>query len=129
MDLVDGLNKKNTKKELFEELPELKPKKPRRKLRYILISLAIFFILLGALFVYKAGATLSIISGKGGFWDFISSSALPVDNYQEDNRTDVLILGIRGYSDPNGGLLSDTIMLLSYKEDTGEVALFSIPRD
>jgi LCP family protein required for cell wall assembly len=47
----------------------------------------------------------------------------------EIDRTNILLLGLRGEEDPNGGLLTDTIMVLSLKESTGEVALISIPRD
>lgn len=45
------------------------------------------------------------------------------------DRLNVLILGIRGVNDPNGGLLSDTIMVMSLEPQTGKFALISIPRD
>lgn len=45
------------------------------------------------------------------------------------DRLNVLLLGIRGIDDPNGGLLTDTIMVVSIKPKTGEIALISIPRD
>jgi LCP family protein required for cell wall assembly len=44
-------------------------------------------------------------------------------------RTNVLILGMRGADDPQGGLLSDAIMLLSLHEKLGRIAFISIPRD
>jgi LCP family protein required for cell wall assembly len=39
------------------------------------------------------------------------------------------LLGLRGPDDPNGGLLTDTMMVLSIKQSTGQVAMISIPRD
>lgn len=58
----------------------------------------------------------------------------PVDhNYVmpsvEKNRYDILILGIRGKDDPDGGSLTDTIMLFSLDRTTGKSTLVSIPRD
>ena len=49
---------------------------------------------------------------------------------EEPDRFDVLILGIRGENDvKDGGLLTDTIMLLSLDKKTGRNSLISIPRD
>ncbi len=45
------------------------------------------------------------------------------------DRLNILLLGIRGVGDPNGGLLTDTIIVLSVKPKTGEAAMISIPRD
>lgn len=45
------------------------------------------------------------------------------------NRLDILILGNRGKKASGGGMLTDSLMVLSYKKDTQEVALISIPRD
>lgn len=46
-----------------------------------------------------------------------------------DERWDILILGNRGDNAKKGGILTDSIMILSYKKETGEAALFSVPRD
>lgn len=63
----------------------------------------------------------------------------PVENEEEStieklkknklDRLNVLVLGIRGVGDPNGGLLADTMMVLSFEPQTGNIALISIPRD
>ncbi|HYU64840.1 MAG TPA: LCP family protein, partial [Candidatus Paceibacterota bacterium] len=47
----------------------------------------------------------------------------------EKDRLDVLVLGIRGKDDPDGGLLTDSIMILSYNKTTKKSALVSVPRD
>ncbi len=53
--------------------------------------------------------------------------ALPTNS---NDRLDVLILGIRGKEDvENGGLLTDTVLLLSIDKSSGRASLVSIPRD
>jgi len=47
----------------------------------------------------------------------------------EKNRYDILILGIRGKDDPDGGNLTDTIMLFSLDKTTHQSTIVSIPRD
>ncbi len=62
--------------------------------------------------------------------NLFSQSKEEKEEYKKDpQRIDVLLLGIRGEDDPNAGLLADMIMVLSYKKDTGQLALISIPRD
>lgn len=48
---------------------------------------------------------------------------------KEPNRLDVLVLGMRGIGEEFGGLLTDTILLLSLDTTSGKVAMVSIPRD
>ncbi len=49
---------------------------------------------------------------------------------EEANRFNILILGMRGEDDlADGGLLTDTMMLLSVDTSTGRTALVSLPRD
>jgi LCP family protein required for cell wall assembly len=53
--------------------------------------------------------------------------ALPDAN---KGRLDILLLGVRGRGDAvNGGLLTDTIMLLSLDTESGRASLVSVPRD
>ncbi len=55
-----------------------------------------------------------------------------IDNsYIKDNpnRINILIMGIRGINDQNGGLLADSIILASVDKLKGRLAIFSIPRD
>lgn len=49
---------------------------------------------------------------------------------EKDSINDILLLGIRGKDDvENGGLLSDTMLLLRIDESANKAALISIPRD
>lgn len=50
----------------------------------------------------------------------------------EDNRWDLLVLGIRGEDEIDqevGALLTDTIMVISYDKDIQKTSMVSIPRD
>ncbi len=47
---------------------------------------------------------------------------------EEDDRINILLLGIGG-KNHDGGQLTDTIMVASYKPSTKQISLFSIPRD
>lgn len=48
---------------------------------------------------------------------------------EDDDRINILLLGMRGEDYSNGGLLADTIMIFSYKPSTKQVAMISVPRD
>jgi len=52
---------------------------------------------------------------------------------KEENRLDILILGIRGENDPDaadgGPLLTDSIMLFSFDKMTKNASIVSLPRD
>jgi len=106
--------------------------KPEKNLKKIPLAIGLFIFILVCALAFKIGSVITVISVKGNslpFWDKVAA-LLPLSDYKKDpNRIDVLILGIRGEGDPNGGLLADMIMVLSYKKDTGKLALISIPRD
>ena len=92
----------------------------------LLIILFVLVLFLAFLF-YKTTQTFSLINKDE------KSIELGVgfdDNYQEENRTDILILGIRGDDDLQyGGDLTDAIMLVSIDTKNNKVALISVPRD
>lgn len=72
----------------------------------------------------KVEKTFSFINNS--FWRRV----VHIDNYQEKDRIDILVMGLRGKDDvENGGLLTDTIMLISIDTNTGRAAFLSIPRD
>ncbi len=53
---------------------------------------------------------------------------------EEDGRINLLLLGLRGANDPNGGNLADTIMVVSVhpkqnESDIAKASIVSIPRD
>ncbi|MBI2582981.1 LCP family protein, partial [Candidatus Azambacteria bacterium] len=102
--------------------PETKSRWGRRLFLLGLLALAVF------LFVHTGLAKLVLQSRVFSF-DTRGGARLPELFKPEKDRVDVLLLGIRGADDPNGGLLADTIMLVSYQPSTERAAFISIPRD
>jgi len=93
------------------------------KIKKVIISIVvIIFVFLGLIF-YKGGKTLSMVNPGSSLLSFFTSKD------PSQNRLDILILGNRGKKASGGGMLTDSLMVLSYKKDTQEVALISIPRD
>jgi LCP family protein required for cell wall assembly len=98
---------------------------------WFLITIAV--VVFGVLFFsYKTGAILNKISSSdksvlGSLFGVVSNSK---DIKKADNgRTNILLLGMRGRNVPGGGLLADSIMIASIKDDENKVALISVPRD
>lgn len=106
--------------------------------RKIIIAPVGIILLLVMLFAYKTGRTVTIIGGNSEqLWEE-TALLFPALPEREEDRTDVLIVGIRGFSDDdddivNGGskgeYLADTIILLSFNKKSEVAALISIPRD
>ncbi len=93
---------------------------------WILILVALL-VGVGGTLVFKTSFTFSQMqTEKLGDLGLIENMATPLP---EIDRLNILLLGLRGEEDPNGGLLTDSIMILSVKKSTGQVALISIPRD
>lgn len=88
----------------------------------------IVLVVLGASFLlFKVEKTFSLVNSR------MFTRVLHIDNengYHEENRIDILLLGIRGKGDPLAGeYLTDTMMVLSIKTDEGKAAMLSVPRD
>src|SRR3989344_4547316 len=111
-----------------EEFPPAVAKKRRLLAKVLAIGAALCLVVVGVL-AFKIGVTFSVVSERVGSFLGITPSELPLADPAEQNRVDVLLLGIRGEGDPYGGLLTDMLLLVSVKTDTGDVALISIPRD
>ncbi len=110
---------------------------------------AMILIISGGYMAYKANSTFDKITGQQNSILKSILKMLPIGNNvfqilpveSEDysaidkmkdkklDRLNILLLGIRGIDDPNGGLLTDTMMVVSVKLDTESVALISVPRD
>ena len=132
---------------------KVKHKKNRKKLfkktAVVFCAFAFLLIIPGGYMAYKTNSTFDMMTGEKhslvkGFIKMLPFGGnffqiFPIEDEKEStieklkknklDRLNILILGIRGVNDPNGGLLSDTIMLISLEPKTGKVALISIPRD
>jgi len=131
------------------ELKKKKKRKPFSRLKYVFLAILFAFILGGGYFLYNTSAAFDKMTGHSD--SLIKSIAkmlpfsdnffqiLPTENKGESaidqfnsgklDRMNILLLGYRGVDDPNGGLLTDSMMVISIKKSTGEVALISVPRD
>lgn len=117
------------------------PKGCRRIFKGCLVVFAIFF-LIGMFLLYKISNTINKVSAEENSFFHNILSLIPKStsiinkiipskeiNPFEEERINFLILGIRGADDPNGGLLTDTIIVASIERSTNRLALISIPRD
>lgn len=98
------------------------------------ILTVIGFVLLGVLTVFfiKSGLALREIIIEAGEKDVEKVIVNPYDNfkpYYDPEHLNILVLGIRGAGDKNGGLLSDAMLVVSIDKTTKKTALVSIPRD
>ena len=135
-DLMEGKAKeKKTKK---------KEKKKFSKKKKVVIGILIFIVLLlsGVLvvaLVWGNDLISKITGGQSGIWDAWN---LVTENYvdlkaDEKGRTNILVFGTSGYNmngDEGNGVhdgaqLTDSIMLFSLDQKTGDVAMVSLPRD
>ncbi len=140
----DSFFKKNKTKENISKMIESNKNKFISKKKILLILLIIFIFLLigGGIFAYKTGDILNKISesddsGMSSIFGVLSTigtrKSITVD---DQGRTNVVLLGIRGENVPGGGLLADTIMVASIKSEKNKnedkndkVSLISVPRD
>ena len=107
--------------------------KTKKRIKWTVFILAILILIIPVFYMFKTGLAFSkILTIKNISWEKIFGNKLPSTEYtptKDEDRVNFLLLGIRGEGDPNGGLLTDGIMLISLKKSTGQVALISIPRD
>jgi LCP family protein required for cell wall assembly len=111
-------------------------KKMKKWKKILLIIFGILFltgISVFGYFAYKANKSINNITGENQSIFDTAKSILSVVGDKElksDNgRTNIVLLGMRGENDPNGGLLADSIMIISIQKETKKIAMISIPRD
>ncbi len=114
-----------------EDVAEKEPSKVKR-LSFVFWILFLI-LLIGGIFgglIYKTSFTFSKIRVDNNKSNDLAllplNKLLPED---DKDREDILLLGYRADDDPNGGLLTDTMMVVSIKKSTHQVAMISIPRD
>ncbi len=111
----------------------------KKRIIRIAIFVVVLFIIVGGAFALKTGFALNkITQGDGGIFKSILKSLPGVEKVLEgekEGRVNILLLGMRGENVPGGGLLADTIMVLSIhpkgeaEGDVSKASLISIPRD
>lgn len=113
------------------EIQQEVPKNINKK-KLIIWGTIIIILLVPTFYIFKTGSAFSkIITIKNIAWEKIFGK-LPTAEYappKDENRMNFLLLGIRGIGDPDGGMLADSMMVISFQKTTGKIALISIPRD
>ncbi len=110
----------------------------RKRIWRVVIFFVVLLLLGAGVFLYKTGMTLDKIAGGNAnvFKSLIKT--LPGVSQslkgEDEGRVNILLLGMRGEGVVGGGLLADTIMVLSIHPKNGEAdmskaSLISIPRD
>ena len=125
-DLAADVPKKDKKK-------DKKKHKKHKVLKYVIIIILILLIGAGvALYMYGNDFVAKITDGGSLLGLIFSDPDTPLAK-DEYGRTNILIFGTEGYSmdDPNydGGFLTDSMMLLSINQETGDARAVSLPRD
>lgn len=130
----DPTESKSTKK-------SKKQKKPMSKKRKIITWVALIIVLLligGAIWLILWGNDIiaKITGGQGTVFDLFIESYEPLKT-DENGRTNILAFGTSGFDmsgEEYGGVhdgaqLTDSIMVISLDQATGDVAMLSLPRD
>ena len=122
--------------------PSKKPKKHKKhmsKKRRIIISIIIIILLLAAGvagFLIWSNLRLANMGIDGNIFDLISETYEPLKT-DANGRTNILVFGTSGYDMEgtegngvhDGAQLTDSIMIISLDQNTGDVAMLSLPRD
>ncbi len=121
-----------------------KPKKKVSKGRKIasIIALAIVLLVIGfAIWAVFWGNDIiaKITGGQGNVFDLLTFTSETYDPLRADanGRTNILAFGTSGYNmegdegngTHDGAQLTDSIMLISLNQETGDIAMLSLPRD
>ena len=110
-----------------------KPKKKRRILKWFLLILLVALVGGGIYAYHNLNDLVADITNGGNIFTAILSD--PTTPLETDSlgRTNILVFGTEGYdmNNPNyaGGFLTDTMMLVSIDQNTGDAKAVSLPRD
>lgn len=99
-------------------------RKRQNKKKIIIISLLLPIIVFLGFMLLKVSNVLMI---TGGSFNVGTYENFKVE--KNPDRLNLLILGIRGAEDANGGLLADTMVLISFDKKEQKAVIVSIPRD
>ena len=115
-----------------------KPVNQKKKIiiRIIIAVVSILIIALIVFILYINGIIAKITNNQGNFFDLFSETYVPLKT-DENGRTNILAFGTSGYDmagtegegTHDGAQLTDSIMVISLNQETGDVAMLSLPRD
>lgn len=112
-------------------------KKMSKKKKFIIAFL--FLLLIGAAvfaWLWLNGFLSKITDGNANLFDFIVAKDVELKK-DENGRTNILVFGTSGYDmsgaegkgKHDGAQLTDSIMMVSFDQETKDLAMISVPRD
>lgn len=147
LDLEEEPNKESEKvKDIKEsQKPEKteKPKKAHKVRRIVLITVFVILILVGGFLAWGIlwgnDIIAKITGGQGNVLDLLTFTEEKYEPLKTDSngRTNILAFGTSGYNMEGdegngthaGAQLTDSIMMISLNQETGDIAMLSLPRD
>ena len=115
-----------------------KPMSKKRKIILWIISIFILLIVGGVVWFILWGNSIiaKITDGQGNLFDLITETYAPLKT-DANGRTNILAFGTSGYNmdgdegdgTHDGAQLTDSIMVISLDQETGDTAMLSVPRD
>lgn len=117
-----------------------KQKKLRPRKVVALVLLAILVLGGGAFYLWGDALISRLTNGNSGLWETVMSMMSETVPFETDanGRTNVLVFGTEGYDmsgtadgggTHDGSQLTDSIMVISFDQETKDIALLSFPRD
>lgn len=113
-------------------------KKKRTGLKVLIVIFIILALGVGAFAIWGNTLISKLTSGRSGLFDFIGAISTNVKLKTDSNgRTNVLVFGTSGYDMKgtegdyahDGAMLTDSIMVLSFDQETKDLAMINLPRD
>lgn len=121
----------NNRSSFYMKSEDIKKPKKKKWLKITLIILAVLFVI-GGVIAFRTGSVLNKISTKSNLFGSLVHAVPGIGDTikgEKEGRINVLLLGMRGENVPGGGLLADTIIVVSIKPAENKVAMISVPRD
>ena len=120
-----------------------KPPKPHKKRKAVLIIVIVLLLLIigvaTGFILWGNDIIAKITGGRGTVFDLISFTEPTYNPLKTDanGRTNILAFGTSGYNMEGdegngkhaGAQLTDSIMVISLNQETGDIAMLSLPRD
>ena len=130
-------------KPIEKESKKVKPEKPHKKRKGIIIAIIIILLVLAGVatgfILWGNDIIAKITGGQGTVFDLITFTE-PTYNPLKvgaNGRTNILVFGTSSYNMNgdegdyvhDGAQLTDSIMVISLNQDNGDIAMLSLPRD
>ncbi len=115
------------------KMKKQKKKGKKKILRWVILVIVLLLIGGGVAAYFYFDSFVADVTNGGNLITMIFSDPTQPLEQDENGRTNVLVFGTEGYDmdDPqwSGGFLTDSMMLLSLDQETGDVKAISLPRD